>query len=303
MKREAVGHTKMKRLCRRLDIPTYQGVGLLESLWHLTAREAPRGDIGKLSDEDIALGIDYRGDETHLIECLVQSGWIDRSDQFRLLVHDWDEHADDAVNLKLARSNEFFCTGAVPNFTRIGGKERESIANFYSVRMPCAQNSDPCALPVPSPPSSLPVPEPVVEVLCSSENPDEPHAAELPSGEPARKPDASTGIAVVDNSRGTRLSAEELPEAWEVWAMTDLGWDQVLCRSTFLRFRDHWIGKPGKDGRKANWLATWRNWCRDDVRRDSRGRGSPLFDKQPSHTDRAIAVVRSRVEKGERPFG
>ena len=76
MKREAVGHTKMKRLCRRLDIPQWQGVGLLESIWHLTAREAPRGDIGKLSDEDIALAIDYRGDESKLIEALIASGWL-----------------------------------------------------------------------------------------------------------------------------------------------------------------------------------------------------------------------------------
>ena len=60
MKREAIGHTKMKRLCRRLDIPQWQGVGLLESIWHLTAGEAPRGDIGKLSDEDVALAIRRR---------------------------------------------------------------------------------------------------------------------------------------------------------------------------------------------------------------------------------------------------
>ena len=27
-------------------------------------------------------------------------------------------------------------------------------------------------------------------------------------------------------------------------------------------FRDHWIAKPGKEGRKLDWLATWRNWVR-----------------------------------------
>jgi len=62
MKREAVGHTKMKRLCRRMDIPLWQAVGIMEMLWQVTAREAPRGDIGKLSDEDIALALDYRCD-------------------------------------------------------------------------------------------------------------------------------------------------------------------------------------------------------------------------------------------------
>jgi hypothetical protein len=30
----------------------------------------------------------------------------------------------------------------------------------------------------------------------------------------------------------------------------------------FLEFKDHWIGKAGKDGLKADWTATWRNWVR-----------------------------------------
>ena len=94
MKREAIGHTKMKRLCRRLDIPLWQAVGLLETLWGLTAREAPRGDIGKLSDEDIALAIDYRGAESKLIEALIGSGWLDRDPVERLVIHDWADHAD-----------------------------------------------------------------------------------------------------------------------------------------------------------------------------------------------------------------
>jgi len=28
-------------------------------------------------------------------------------------------------------------------------------------------------------------------------------------------------------------------------------------------FRDYWTAKPGKDGTKLDWLATWRNWCRN----------------------------------------
>lgn len=28
------------------------------------------------------------------------------------------------------------------------------------------------------------------------------------------------------------------------------------------RFEDHWRGKVGKDGRKLDWVATWRNWMR-----------------------------------------
>lgn len=175
MKREAMGHTKMKRLCRRLDIALWQGVGLMESLWHLTAREAPRGDIGKLSDEDIALGIDYRGDETAMIEALVLSGWLDQNETSRLLVHDWDEHADDAVHMRLARAQEFFCSGCAPKIARLTGKDREKAHDFYTTY---AQKDKLCAPPVPEPipePVPVPEPEPVESTLALT-------SAEVPAG-------------------------------------------------------------------------------------------------------------------------
>lgn len=108
MKRDAPNNSKMKRVCRVLDIPAYQAVGILELLWHLTAREAPRGNIGKLSNEDIALALDYRGDEGKLIDALVRTGWLDESAEHRLVVHDWHEHADEAVKKRLTRSGQSF---------------------------------------------------------------------------------------------------------------------------------------------------------------------------------------------------
>lgn len=155
MKREAIGHTKMKRLCRRLDIPLYQGVGLMETIWHLAAREAPRGKIGKLSDEDIALALDYRGDEAKLIEALVASGWLDRDAGERLVIHDWYEHADDAIQMRLARARLYFVGGRAPKLSRMTGKEREAAHEYYVSAIPCAQNSESCTLPEP-----LPEPEP-----------------------------------------------------------------------------------------------------------------------------------------------
>lgn len=131
MKREAIGHTKMKRLCRRLDIPLYQGVGILESIWHLTAREAPRGDLGKLSDEDIALGIDYCGDESKLIDALVDSGWIERDSVERLVIHDWADHCEDSVRMRLARARLFFVGSRAPKMTKLAGKEREAAHEYY----------------------------------------------------------------------------------------------------------------------------------------------------------------------------
>ena len=108
MKRDAINSTKLKKLCKRLDLRLYMGVGLMESLWHLTAREALQGDIGKLSNEDIALALDYEGDADALISALVECRWLDESASCRLVVHGWHEHSDDTIDVKLELADDFF---------------------------------------------------------------------------------------------------------------------------------------------------------------------------------------------------
>lgn len=34
-------------------------------------------------------------------------------------------------------------------------------------------------------------------------------------------------------------------------------------RTEHAKFCDYWLAKPGKDGRKLDWVATWRNWMRN----------------------------------------
>lgn len=66
-----------------------------------------------------------------------------------------------------------------------------------------------------------------------------------------------------ESGRASRLPADwVLPEEWEEWARgerPDLDPTVTACR-----FRDFWIAKPGKDGRKTDWQATWRNWVRNE---------------------------------------
>lgn len=64
------------------------------------------------------------------------------------------------------------------------------------------------------------------------------------------------------NPKGTRLPADwVLPKAWGEWAV-ECGWSAAAVRSEAAKFRDYWHAKPGKDGRKSDWFATWRNWLR-----------------------------------------
>lgn len=132
----------MKRLCRRLDVPLYVGVGILESIWHVTGRECPCGNIGRLTDEDIALAMDYRGDEAKLIEALVSSGWVDRDPQDRLLIHDWWDHADDHVHRRVARLQLYFPGGRVPKLYGFGAEEKKKISVFYEKGNPGPGNGN-----------------------------------------------------------------------------------------------------------------------------------------------------------------
>jgi hypothetical protein len=69
-------------------------------------------------------------------------------------------------------------------------------------------------------------------------------------------------------SRGTRLSPEWfLPKAWGDWALAS-GASMEMIRLESDVFKDHWLGKSGKDGIKVDWLATWRNWIRRAIERN-----------------------------------
>lgn len=61
---------------------------------------------------------------------------------------------------------------------------------------------------------------------------------------------------------GSRLPDDWTPpEDWLAWARSEKPGINALQEAD--KFRDFWHGKAGKDGRKANWQATWRNWIRN----------------------------------------
>ncbi len=83
---------KFKTLKRKLALAHWQCIGLLEALWLATYQNAPAGDIGRLSDSEIAAAIEWEGPADELVAALVECRWLDLDDEFRLIVHDWSEH-------------------------------------------------------------------------------------------------------------------------------------------------------------------------------------------------------------------
>jgi enamine deaminase RidA (YjgF/YER057c/UK114 family) len=74
------------------------------------------------------------------------------------------------------------------------------------------------------------------------------------------------------SKRGTRLPANWAPSDDDSQFAQEQGLDADAVAE---RFRDHWISKPGRDGCKLDWSATWRNWCRNDSGSHHRGFGQP----------------------------
>jgi uncharacterized protein YdaU (DUF1376 family) len=71
-----------------------------------------------------------------------------------------------------------------------------------------------------------------------------------------------TQDTVLKSQRGSRLANNWiLPDEWEYWSnkeRPDLNAKQIADQ-----FKDFWCAKPGKDGVKLDWAATWRNWVRN----------------------------------------
>jgi hypothetical protein len=141
-------HPKFANLKAILGQPKGPVLGWLEAIWHFTGRFTPQGNIGKYPDETIEAWVEWSGKPGDLIAALIHAGWLDADPTHRLLVHDWEQHADHATKMGLGRNRLSFCA--------------------HTVQKPCAQISSPDnaertpeALPVPVPaPESVPVPVP-----------------------------------------------------------------------------------------------------------------------------------------------
>ena len=100
---------KFQKLVRRLKDTRRGVIGLLEGMWLATAKNCPQGDIGRFSNEEIAIMLDWEGDPDDLVNALIECRWLDVCSEYRLVVHDWQDHCPTYVkgNLKKA-SKEIF---------------------------------------------------------------------------------------------------------------------------------------------------------------------------------------------------
>lgn len=88
-----------------------------------------------------------------------------------------------------------------------------------------------------------------------------------------------------------------IPEDWQPdqsgmrLAIEELGSREAADRE-LAKFRDYWAGRTGADGRKRDWPATWRNWCRNAIDRRPKANHSRDGPAKRNLTDAAIDINR-----------
>ncbi len=111
-------------------------VGMMEMLWHFAGQYAPAGDVGRFEDGHIEEEAGWytwkKAASGAFIKAALDSNWLDIHDLHRILVHDWPEHCDDAIHMRLARAREFFADGTAPKLTRLPKSEKETLSEFYA---------------------------------------------------------------------------------------------------------------------------------------------------------------------------
>jgi hypothetical protein len=149
-KRGTFDHPKTIRLARALDVETWAALGLLEALWHWTAKYAPDGHIETENWPALAEQIRFSRGSEQLRQVLIQCGWIDES-KGETFVHDWPDHADDAAKKALTRAGtSFHCHYKRPT---VSGRRRDNVGTVSRLPEPVPE---PEPEPVPVAPAAAP---------------------------------------------------------------------------------------------------------------------------------------------------
>ena len=70
------------------------------------------------------------------------------------------------------------------------------------------------------------------------------------------------------------------------------------------QFCDFWHAKPGKEGRKLDWVATWRRWMRTaEERSKPRTRGTPSEPASAADQRRADVARLREIDRQQREGG
>ena len=93
-------HPKLKKLARGLEISIPTALGHLHMLWWWAMDYAQDGNLTPFDALDIADAAGWGGDPNRFVDAMVNcgfrgAGFLERTEDGELLIHDWDEHCGD----------------------------------------------------------------------------------------------------------------------------------------------------------------------------------------------------------------
>jgi uncharacterized protein YdaU (DUF1376 family) len=127
------------------------------------------------------------------------------------------------------------------------------------------------------------------------------HAIALPTqseGNATHNTVHTTHNTIVKQNRGSRLHPEfGMPDEWGEFCEKER--PDLVPRKVFDGFRDYWIAKAGQSGVKLDWLATWRNWVRNQ-KQGLVNKADQVFTTVPSRFERdpALVAVEQKLKEG-----
>jgi hypothetical protein len=95
-------HPKMKKLARLLSISWPEAVGYLHYLWWWALDYAQDGDLSKYEYGDIADAVLWQGDPEIFVNALIESGFLDKTEDGGLIIHDWFDYAGRLIEKRVA---------------------------------------------------------------------------------------------------------------------------------------------------------------------------------------------------------
>lgn len=89
------------------------------------------------------------------------------------------------------------------------------------------------------------------------------------------EPSENRQVGAARSPKGSRLPLDwTLPDEYREWCVEKLGWSGDHAKEIAERFADYWHSTTGKSATKADWFATWRNWCRREKSTSGRPAGN-----------------------------
>lgn len=128
-------HRKTLRAVAILGVDRHKFIGHLATLWWWALDNVPEtGELGSVTDGEIAAAAEWGRDSGRFVSALVEAGFIDQDEQGRR-IHQWEEHGG-KITLTRAANKERMKVKRALHVSRTDGARAEHVQRTDAARAP-----------------------------------------------------------------------------------------------------------------------------------------------------------------------